>query len=89
MMTIGPHFDWLSYAITDKTLFHGTLALSALHLALVNNQKGSRDLFLYQNKAIKTLNEKLADPVMRTSNATLCTIAFLALTQVMALIHSS
>jgi hypothetical protein len=82
MLPIGPNLDWLSYAITDATLFHTTLAVSAMHLAQVNCQRGSHSLFLHQTKAIQTLQEKLSDPVMRVGDAALCTIAALALLQV-------
>lgn len=72
----------MHFAVTDAALLHTTLVISALHLALLRGKTFSVDAFRHQRDAVKILVEKLNDPTLNSTDATILAISCLALIEV-------
>jgi len=72
----------MKFAITDAALLHTTLAISALHIALLRGKKFSVDAFRHQGAAVKILNGRLSDPMLSSTDPTILSISCLALIEV-------
>ena len=77
---VNPKGEWFPYAISDPAVLHATLCCSAAHYTLLGGGNGCIPLEYYYHKgeAIRLINERLGDPVRRTSDGTLAAIACLA-----------
>lgn len=77
----GEMFAW---AVSDAALLHATLVLAAKHWMFLGGSKRLIESTLYQHKtkAIRIVNERLADPVAALADGTVGAVGVLVFVEV-------
>jgi len=78
----GPRKEWFSFALSDVVLLHGTLLVSAWHLAVLHKRPMSKAYYLHRGEAIRLVNKRLPDSIMAANDGTIGAIACLLITDV-------
>jgi hypothetical protein len=81
-MPVNSKEEWIRFAVTDTALLHMTLAISALHIALLHRKTFSVDAYKHQKQGLNILTTRLGDPLLSTADMTILAITCVALTEV-------
>jgi len=79
---MNPKNGWLGCALTDPALFHATLLISSVHLALLHEDSMGAEVFFHKGETIRFVNDRLGDPDQGASDATIGAVACLTVIEV-------
>lgn len=79
---MNPKNEWLKYALSDPVLFHATLLISSVHLALLQGGILGEEVFYYKGETIRLVNDRLGDPEHGATDATIGAVACLTVIEV-------
>lgn len=82
---VSPKKSWFNDALRDPLALHGSLLCVSSHLDLLRHTDMSESNCMHI-ETMRIINERLADPEMSISNATIATVASVALYEVTPLI---
>lgn len=77
-MTTQAEQDWFRIAASERAPYHGTLLVATAHQALLRGRSIPRECFQHRGEAIRIINERLDDPLKRSDDITIGTVACLA-----------
>ncbi|KAL3491018.1 hypothetical protein BJX62DRAFT_251613 [Aspergillus germanicus] len=70
---------WFQHALYDRCLFHVTLYIGSSYLDIRTGETPSTLTLHHQNEVIRSVNERLSDPVEALEDCTVAAVALLAL----------
>ncbi|KAL3443363.1 hypothetical protein BJX65DRAFT_285364 [Aspergillus insuetus] len=70
---------WFQHALSDRCLFHVTLYIGSSYLDIRTGEMPSTLTLYHQNEVIRSVNERLSDPVDALDDCTIAAVALLAL----------